>query len=223
VGGNFVLVIFDVVGTLFSLDRLRASIKAQGLAPELLPWWFGRLLQSAMAATLANRYLPFRQVAESSLKQVLAVAGRPEKVAEPILAEMKALAPWPDAGECLRSLHRSHRLVALTNSSVEAAEGLIGQAGLRDFFQDVLSTDDAHACKPDPRPYRMALDRAGCNPSEAWMVAAHGWDILGADAVGMRTVWIDRVEQRWPFPGHPPDLTASDLTQVAARIKGDNR
>lgn len=217
------LVIFDVVGTLFSLDRLRTSFKAQGLPPELLPWWFGRLLQSAMAATLADRYLPFRQAAEASLKQVLAVANRPEKLAAPILSEMKALTPWPDAAECLEMLHRRHRLVALTNSSVDAAEGLIGKAGLRNFFQDVLSTDDVRACKPDPRPYRMALDRLGCNPSEAWMVAAHGWDILGADAVGMRTVWIDRVEQRWPFPGHPPDLTASDLTQVARHINGDNR
>ncbi len=72
------LVIFDVVGTLFSLDRVRESIREQGLPPELLPWWFGRLLQTAMAATLASRYLPFRQAAEASLKQVLTVAGRPE-------------------------------------------------------------------------------------------------------------------------------------------------
>ena len=217
------LIVFDVVGTLFSLDRVRENIKAQGLPPELFPWWFGRLLQSAMAATLADRYLPFRQAAEASLKQVLAIAGRPENIAERILAEMKGLTPFPEAAECLQTLHRKHRLVALTNSSVDAAEGLIGKAGLRDFFQDVLSTDDVRACKPDPRPYRMALDRADHDPSQAWMVAAHGWDILGADAVGMRTVWIDRMEQRWPFPGVPPDLTASDLTQVAKQINGSNR
>lgn len=217
------LIVFDVVGTLFSLDRIRESIKDQGLPPELLPWWFGRLLQSAMAATLADRYLPFRQAAEASLKQVLAIAGRPETMAEPILAEMKGLTPFPEAAECLQTLHRNHRLVALTNSSVDAAEGLIGKAGLREYFQDVLSTDDVRACKPDPRPYRMALDRADHDPSQTWMVAAHGWDVLGADAVGMRTVWIDRVEQRWPFPGHPPDLTASDLTQVAQQINGSNR
>jgi len=66
----------DVVGTLFSLERVRESIKAQGFPPELLPRWFGRLLQSAMAATLAERYLPFRHAVESSLKQVLAIAGR---------------------------------------------------------------------------------------------------------------------------------------------------
>jgi 2-haloacid dehalogenase len=172
-----------------------------------------------MAATLADRYLPFRQAAEASLKQVLAIAGRPEKMAEPILAEMQALTPWPDAFDCLQTLHRGgHRLIALTNSSVEAAEGLIGKAKLRDFFELVLSTDEVRACKPDPRPYRMALARAGRKPSEAWMVAAHGWDILGADAVGMRTVWIDRVEKRWPFPGNPPDCVAADLAQVAGTI-----
>jgi 2-haloacid dehalogenase len=212
------LVIFDVVGTLFSLERVRQSIKAQDLPSELLPWWFGRLLQSAMAATLADRYLPFRQAAEVSLKQVLAIADRPENMAESILAEMQELTPWPDAFDCLQTLHQSHHLVALTNSSVDAAEGLIGKAGLRDLFRGVLSTDEVRACKPDPRPYRMALARAGRKPSEAWMVAAHGWDVLGADAVGMRTVWIDRVEKRWPFPGNPPDCVAADLAQVAETI-----
>jgi len=61
----------------------------------------------------------------------------------------------------------------------------------------------------------MALARAGRKPSEAWMVAAHGWDILW---IGMRPVWIDRVEKRWPFPGNPPDRVAADLAQVAETI-----
>lgn len=213
------LVIFDVVGTLFSLDRVRGQIREQGLPPELLPWWFARLLQSAMAGTLSNRYIPFRQAAEASLKQVLAAADRPERLALLILEEMKELAPWPDAEDCLMRLRGAgHRLIALTNSSVEDAEGLLGKSGLRDFFGQVLSTDEADACKPDPRPYRLALNRAGCPPSDASMVAAHGWDILGADAVGMRTVWIERLEKRWPFPGVPPGEIAADLAQVPEAI-----
>ncbi len=213
------LVIFDVVGTLFSLDRVREQIREQGLPPELLSWWFGRLLQTAMAATLANRYIPFRQAAEASLKQVLAIGDQPEDLAEPILQEMKELTPWADAEGCLQRLDGAgHRLIALTNSSVEAAEGLLVKARLRDFFEQVLSTDEAGACKPDPRPYRMALERADSLASEACMVAAHGWDIVGADAVGMKTIWIERLEKRWPFPEEPPGRVAADLSQVPEAI-----
>lgn len=214
------LIIFDVVGTLFSLDRVREKIDGAGLPQELLPWWFGRLLQTAMAATLSGRYIPFRQAAEASLKQVLAIADRPEDLAEPILQEMKELTPWPDAEDCLRRLDGAgHRLIALTNSSAEAAEGFLVKAGLGDFFELILSTDEAGACKPDPRPYRMALERAGCAASETCMVAAHGWDILGADAVGMQTVWIERLEKRWPFPGEPPGRRSADLSQVPEAVK----
>lgn len=213
------LIVFDVVGTLFCLDRVREKIREADLPPELLPWWFGRLLQSAMAATLSGRYIPFRHAAEASLRQVLAFGGYPEDLVEPILKEMKELTPWPEAEDCLRRLDGAgHRLFALTNSSTESAEELLGKAGLRDFFELALSTDEAGACKPDPRPYRMALDRAGSAPPEACMVAAHGWDILGADAVGMRTVWIERLEKRWPFPGEPPDGKAADLSAVPGAI-----
>lgn len=213
------LIVFDVVGTLFSLDRVRQKIREAGLPPELLPWWFGRLLQTAMAATLSGRYIPFRQAAEASLKQVLTVGDHPENLAEPILQEMKELTPWPEAEDCLQRLRGAeYRLIALTNSSSEAAEGLLGKSGLRDFFEQVLTTDDAGACKPDPRPYRMVLERVGSSPSEACMVAAHGWDVLGADAVGMRTVWIERLEKRWPFPGVPPGEIAADLAQVPEAI-----
>lgn len=215
------LIIFDLVGTIFSLDRVREKMREQGLPAEVLQLWFARLLQSAMAGTLAGRYLPFRQAAEASLKQVLAVGDYPEDLAEPILQEMKELPPWPEAEDCLLRLRGAgHRLIALTNSSAEAAVGLLGKSGLRDFFEQVLTTDDAGACTPDPRPYRMALERAGSSPSEACMVAAHGWDVLGADAVGMKTVWIERLEKRWPFPGVPPGQVAADLSQVPEAISG---
>lgn len=213
------LIVFDVVGTLFSLDRVREQMREQGLPPELLPWWFARLLQTAMAATLANRYLPFRQAAEASLRQVLTLADRPASLAEPILERMKELDPRPDADTCVQRLRsEGHRLIALTNSSVDAAEGLLKKAGVREGFEFIVSADEAGACKPDPRPYRMALERARCKPSEACMVAAHGWDIVGADAVGMRTVWIEHLEKHWTFPGEPPGRVAASLALVPEAV-----
>jgi FMN phosphatase YigB (HAD superfamily) len=45
------------------------------------------------------------------------------------------------------------------------------------------------------------------------LVAAHGWDVLGARAVGMDAVWVDRVEHRWPFPS-PEPVRAPDLERA---------
>lgn len=67
------LVIFDVVGTLFSLERIRRALRNRALPEETLELWFARLLQAAMASTLAGRYVPFKDLAESNLRQLFAI------------------------------------------------------------------------------------------------------------------------------------------------------
>jgi FMN phosphatase YigB (HAD superfamily) len=45
------------------------------------------------------------------------------------------------------------------------------------------------------------LDRA---PLER-RLAAHGWDVAGAQAAGLGAVWVDRGEREWPLPlAEPP-------------------
>jgi FMN phosphatase YigB (HAD superfamily) len=45
------------------------------------------------------------------------------------------------------------------------------------------------------------------------LVAAHGWDVLGARAAGLDAVWVDRVEHVWPFPSAEP-ARAPDLERA---------
>lgn len=220
-GGEVMIVIFDVVGTLFSFERMRAKMLESGLPSLFLDWWFSSLQKHAMAATMAGKYLPFREIAEASLKQVLAVAGRQEEIAPSVLEEMSTLQPWPDAKECVEALHsEGHRLVVLTNSSATIGEALLDRTGMFHLFEDVISADEVKACKPHPRPYRMAMERIGVEPQKCCMIAAHGWDVMGADAVGMKTVWVERLEKRWGFPGGPPGASAATLAGVPQAVKG---
>lgn len=213
------VVIFDVVGTLFSLERVEDEFRAQGLPPDLPEIWFARLLMTAMAATLVGRYLPFSEAAEAALRQLLVARGLPDDGVGPVLAVMRRLAPWPDAGQCLSALQEDgHRVLALTNSSSDAGTDLIVEAGLADFFETVLSADEARACKPHPAAYRTAAEKIGVPAAEVTLVAAHGWDVLGAAASGLETVWVSRLERRWPFPGEPPGQTAPDLAGVPAAL-----
>ena len=217
------LVAFDVNGTLLSLERVRAALREQSLPEWLLPFWFARLLHVVMTRTLVGHYVPFAAAAESSLQQVLALQGFPESAAAPVLAALEQLDPWDDARECVESLARAgHRVAALTNGSAEIAEPLLERAGLRRSLCAVLSADAAGAAKPHPAPYRMLLDRLEADPAETWFVAAHGWDVVGADAVGLRTVWISRVEKRWSLPGAPPGHSVPDLRQVPAALARAN-
>jgi len=80
-----------------------------------------------------------------------------------------------------------------------------------DLVRDVVSCDEVRRFKPHPAPYELALSRVG---APATMVAAHAWDIIGARAVGLDAVWIDRQEHEWPFP-LAPAARAADLIAAA--------
>lgn len=217
------LVVFDVIGTIFSLDRARQNFVENRLSNEMFDVWFARLLHNSVAATLTGRFIPFRDAAEASLKQVLAAADKPENLANPLLESLQELQPWPDAEECLHKLRaQDYRLCALTNGGAAETNALLRKAGLKDAFQMVLSVADAGSWKPHPAPYQLALKECGAQPGQSCLVAAHGWDIIGAAAVGMHTIWVSRTEKRWPFPGEPPGRIAASLAQVPEAVRGIN-
>ena len=81
-------------------------------------------------------------------------------------------------------------------------------------FDAIYSCDEVGVCKPHPAPYQLVLNQSKSEPQNSYMVAAHAWDIMGAQAVGMKTLWISRMEKRWPFPGNPPGKVVNNLEEM---------
>jgi 2-haloacid dehalogenase len=57
----------------------------------------------------------------------------------------------------------------------------------------VVTSEEAGFYKPDPRPYRLALERLDVQPAEAAFIAGSGYDMFGTASVGLRTYWHNRV------------------------------
>lgn len=214
------VILFDLVGTLFSLRRVEETFRAAAVPVEILPFWFARLLHVSMASTLAGRYTPFLAAGESALRQVLTYRDLPHDVVPGAMDAMRTLDPWEDTRGSLTALRAAgHTLVALSNAHPEMLGSLLGGARLTELFAAVLSSDEVRHCKPHPAPYRMALERMAVRqPADACMVAAHAWDVQGAAALGLRTVWISRVEKAWSFPGRPPGLAITSLTELPSAV-----
>ncbi|MGB4442565.1 MAG: HAD-IA family hydrolase [Coriobacteriia bacterium] len=71
--------------------------------------------------------------------------------------------------------------------------GLLRGLGFGDVLDDIVSSADVGVHKPDPRIFELSCERIGVRPGEAAHVGDHHYaDILGASAVGMRAVLIDR-------------------------------
>jgi 2-haloacid dehalogenase len=91
-------------------------------------------------------------------------------------------------------------------------------AGLRLYFQRVLSADSVRRLKPAPEPYQMAAKELEITTNSLTLVAAHSWDIAGAAAAGCATAFLARPGQVLDTITPKPSLIASDLRDLADQL-----
>jgi HAD superfamily hydrolase (TIGR01662 family) len=142
---------------------------------------------------------------------------------ERVVAEHEIGRIPPSHVDALKELRRSHRLGVISNvfSEPEVFEREFARVGISDLF-DVVVWSSAHGCiKPSPRLFRMALKQMNVDAGRAVYVG-DSWkrDVVGAQAVGIKTVWI--VNRDWPIPanGPHPDLIISDLRELLTATIG---
>jgi putative hydrolase of the HAD superfamily len=92
----------------------------------------------------------------------------------------------PDAVPSLRALRsRGLELAAVTNWDV-TVHGRLTDLGLAPFFSHVVTSAEVGARKPDPAPFRRALDLLHVAAARALHIGDDGADREGAAAAGMR-------------------------------------
>lgn len=215
------VIVFDVIETLLDLRALTPRFERVFGDAAALREWFGQMLQSAFAITVADHYTDFGRVARAALDMTAerrSVTLTDEARAE-VLGGIRSLPPHPEVSDALRSLHDAgFRLAALTNSTLEVAEAQLASAGLRDAFEQVLSVEAVRRFKPAPAVYHMAARSLGVAPADVRLVAAHSWDVGGAMRAGCAAAFVARPGQVLdPLFGRP-DIIGTDLGAVAQAI-----
>jgi putative hydrolase of the HAD superfamily len=94
--------------------------------------------------------------------------------------------PADSAVEALRVLRNEKlRLAVVSNWDCSLPERL-GQLGLLDWFDAVVSSAEAGVPKPEPAPFLLALERLETAPERTLHVGDELADEQGARAVGMQ-------------------------------------
>ena len=108
-----------------------------------------------------------------------------------VAERLRSLEPIADALETVAGLRRRGvRLALVTNGSAADQRAKIGRHAVDRRFDAVLVEGEVGFGKPDPRIFRLALERLDVTAGEAWMVGDDlPWDIAGAQAVGIHGVW----------------------------------
>ncbi|MET0189078.1 MAG: haloacid dehalogenase type II, partial [Pseudonocardia sediminis] len=164
----------------------------------------------------------FAEIGRETAKAVLRghpIDRSPDDAATHVLDGFLGLPLHPDVADGIRTLRRAGlRLITLSNGGVPVAEKLLGDAGLRDEVEHVLSVDDAGIWKPATAAYTYAARVCGTSPEEMVMVAVHPWDLHGAHRAGLRTAFVNRDGATYPAHLTGPDHTVTDLRDLAGLL-----
>lgn len=193
-------VLFDAGNTLVFLDYARLA-KAIGDALGMPLTEVGLKRHGGAAArAMEQASMTDRERGTVFLLTLFELAGVPPDRTEDLktaLLEMHSRmhlwgATEPGTVEALERLRTAGvRLAVISNSDGRAAAALEA-GGLLEQFEFVIDSGEVGVEKPDPRIFRIALERMGVSAAEALYVGdLYEVDVVGARAAGLDVVLLD--------------------------------
>lgn len=187
---------FDAYGTLFDVH---AAVRrhAAALGPDAAAFsalWRAKQLEYSWVRTMAGRYQDFWSLTEQALDFAFASFRDVDAALRPVLLEAyRRLDCYPEVPELIRGLkQQGKQLAILSNGTPDMLASAISAAGLDGCFGAVLSVDAVSAYKSDPRVYDLVTTHFRVYPEAVSFQSSNRWDVAGASAYGLRSVWINR-------------------------------
>lgn len=239
---RFEAIIFDLGGTLLYFDApwpevlLRADtvlferLREAGLALDQHK--FMQTYRAQLEAYYQEREAEFIEYTTLYiLRNLLEKWGYPDvsdSVLRPALDAMYAVtqAHWqlePDALETLQALKDlGYRLGMISNAGDDRdVQKLVDKAGIRLFFDIILTSAAEGIRKPNPRIFELVLDHWALPPERVVMVGdTLGADILGARNAGLFGVWITRRAENPANRAHADTILPNASITTLAELPG---
>ncbi len=212
--------VFDMYGTLVDPIRIWKALEQDTgkAAPRIAEVWRQKQLEYSFRLTVMERYEDFERVTRKALDHALATAGSDlsdDKKAA-LMAQYDDLETFPDVLPGLRRLRdRGQRMLVFSNGSPRMLDAIMRKAALAPYFEGYVSVDEVRAFKPSPRTYRRVAERLGRPLGDIRLVSSNPFDVIGAEAVGMKAAWVNRGGGLFDWLGSPPDVVVESLTELA--------
>lgn len=158
---------------------------------------------------------------ETLVREAAEATGLSTRHADALDAAWDTLQPWDDAREVLGALGKRFRLGVVTNCSERLGRRAAQAVGVP--FDVVVTSERAGFYKPNPVPYRVALDDLGVEPGRVTFVAGSGFDLIGTAACGLRTLWHNRAGLSKPPQAPPPLAERRTLRELLPFLMEDLR
>jgi HAD superfamily hydrolase (TIGR01509 family) len=178
--------LFDLDGTLAETDSLHLPTWVDVLRPygvEVDKEIYRESISGRSTLEIVEELLPELSTEEGRRLAVAKEASFRERAPE--------LEPLPGLLNFMREAKSRGRSLALvTNAPQENVDAILLALELGESFDEVVLSDEVGSVKPDPAPYRVALDRLGVRPEAALAFEDSTSGIASSVAAGIPTVGI---------------------------------
>ena len=193
---------FDVYGTLIDTHGLVTELRefAGDRAGEFSRVWREKQLEYSFRRGLMQQYETFAVCTRQALDYTSAYCNvfLTSQQKSLLLDRYAALPAFSDVASALDDLRvAGFRLFAFSNGTADAVETLFRNAGIREYFLDVLSVDDLCSFKPNPAVYSHFLRKSGATDSSAWLISSNPFDVIG-DNFGRHAGCVGKAFARCP-------------------------
>jgi 2-haloacid dehalogenase len=208
---------FDVYGTLIDPFRMEEHLRAAfgEKAKEASELWRSKQVEYSFRRALMQKYRPFDECTAQALRFVSAQLGiaLSEDAQGKLLAKYQQLSAYPDVIAALDELAaQGFTIAACSNGTESAVRASLDHAGVLPRFSKIVSVDAIRTFKPDPAVYEYLVAELHAPREMVWLISSNPFDVIGAKACGLRTVWVQRDPKRifdpWEFE---PDIVVHGL------------
>ncbi|MBO0883706.1 MAG: haloacid dehalogenase type II [Mycobacterium sp.] len=219
------VVAFDVYGTLIDPIGVAAEIDrvvAGGHGRELARSWRAKQLEYSFRLTVMQVYRDFRWVTDRALRFAAASTGLElsDETVGHLIDYYDRLPVFPDTLSALGAVRADgHRLAVFSNGSPDMLARVLANSGLGEYLDQQVSVDEVKAFKPAPAAYRYAARTLGVAIGQVTLVSCNAFDVVGAEAAGMRTVWVNRTGATYDTIGAPPGVTITGLADLSDALR----
>ena len=126
----------------------------------------------------------------------------------------RGLQLYAESLEVIQTVARTCQIGMITNGPAEIQREKLRLLKLLEIFPSAIISGEVGVWKPERAIFEMALRQTGVAANDAAYVGdspAH--DVPGAQAAGMRAIWINRAGRAWPG-GDPPDIEIRTLREL---------
>jgi len=215
---------FDIYGTLIDPMSIGSTLKVMvgDRARGFNILWRDKQLEYSFRKAAMGQFNHFSECTQQALTYCndFLKAGLTESQMKELLGAYRKLPPYDETRECLKQLkERGNEIIAFSNGKKDDLISLFEHSGIIDLFDQIISVDEVETFKPSPRVYKLLSQKASGGSKSIWMVSANGFDVIGAAACGLKTVWLKRNPYAVLDPfGYEPDLVVTSLLELTHRF-----